>query len=139
MSTFSLERLKSLSLHSYTAPSTPAETSLVSSGSHAKLLTFPLWPLCSRYTCMCIFQRHMSDACHVHDSRHKLGVIGQPRQASHLFIMPPVLKTHSHEYNPALYDLCMSFLWQPYQASHLSIMPLVLKTLLLQCKPAGHE
>ncbi len=29
----------------------------------------------------------------VHTSRDKLGVIGQPRQAPHLSIMPPVLKS----------------------------------------------
>jgi len=29
----------------------------------------------------------------VHTSRHKLGVIRQPRQAPHLSIMPPVLKS----------------------------------------------
>ena len=94
LSTFSLERLKSLSLHSYTAPSTPADTSLVSSGSHAKLLTFPLWPLCSRHTCMSTIQLYMSNACDAYDSRDKLGVIRQPRQAPHHSIMPPVLKIH---------------------------------------------
>ena len=30
----------------------------------------------------------------VHTSRHKLGVIRQPRQAPHLSIMAPVLKIH---------------------------------------------
>ncbi len=50
----------------------------------------------------------MSDARDFYDSRHQLGVIGQPRQAPHLSIMDPVLKTHLHEYNSALYmsDAC---------------------------------
>ncbi len=50
-----------------------------------------------------MIQLYMSDACDFYDSRHQLGVIGQPRQAPHLSIMDPVLKTHLHEYNSALY------------------------------------
>ena len=42
--TFSLSRWQSDSFHSYTAPSVPAETILVSSADQWTLRTFPLWP-----------------------------------------------------------------------------------------------
>ena len=49
-----------------------ADTSLVSLGSHAKLLTFSLCPLCSRHTHMNTIQLYMTYACHFYGSHTKL-------------------------------------------------------------------